>query len=393
MQLQKILKKPKKQIIGLMSGTSCDGLDIALIRIEGCGAGTRYQLLNSFSRNYSPRQKSYLLSLMDPETSRVTDVSQANFYLAHIWADAISEFLEKYRLKPDEIDLIGSHGQTLYHQPTATGVLDKNICSTLQIGVPSVLAQLTGITTVGDFRVADMALGGQGAPLVPYFDWFSFAQLKKNVLVLNLGGIANFTFVPADGNPARIIAFDTGPGNMLIDQLMQRLYEKPFDKDGRIASCGNFSQRLFDYLAKNDVYPQLPPPKSTGREHYGANFILALLKYAIRWRIREPDVLHTVSYYTAQTVWYAFEKFVDEKIEAVYVGGGGAHNRFVMDNLQIQFKDVPVKRVSDANINEDFKEAICFAVLANECVCGNAAGMPNVTGARVSAILGKICQA
>ena len=391
MFIAELIKKKRKKILGLMSGTSCDGLDMALVEVTGCGINTKYKLLHSGHKNYEANVKEFLFKIMSPDRASIIDLSQANFYLAQKWSEAINEFLSSNKILPKDVDLIGSHGHTIYHHPQAVPLLGHMVRSTLQIGDPSVVAQLTGIITVGDFRVADVALGGQGAPLVPYFDWLSFAHYKQNILVLNIGGIANITFVPADGDPAGVIAFDTGPGNMLIDQLMMRLYEKPFDQDGRIASKGAYSRRLFEYLLKTDVYPDISPPKSTGREHYNEKFVIDLLRKAVRWRIREPDVIHTASKYTAFTVWQAHEKFIKSKAQKLFVGGGGVHNKFVMKELASYFKDVQVKNVAEASISEDYKEAICFAVLANECVHGLAAGMPNVTGAKRPAILGKIC--
>ena len=389
--LNTIVAKPSRNIIGLMSGTSCDGLDIALVKVHAAGKATRYEVINTAHSAYPGTIRKYLLEMMTGEKKNVAEISQANFFLARLWSQAINSFLKKTGLKPADIDLIGSHGQTVYHQPFATKMFNQKVSSTLQIGDPAVIAQLTGITTIGDFRVADVALGGQGAPLVPYFDWLVFAKLRENCLVLNIGGIANFTFVPADGDLNKVIAFDTGPGNMLIDQMMQRLYEKPFDRDGTIASQGKFSDKLFDYLKKSDTYPALSPPKSTGREHYGDEFVINLLRKAIRWRIMEPDVIHTVSRYTAYTVWQAYSNFLKTEIKKIYVGGGGAHNLFVRRMLQEYFKNVAVKSVSDAGINEDYKEAICFAILANECINEVPAGMQRVTGANASTILGKIC--
>jgi len=219
----------------------------------------------------------------------------------------------------------------------------------------------------------------------------TFSKLKKNILILNVGGIANITYIPADGDKEKVIAFDTGPGNMLIDQLMQRMYELPFDKNGEKAFLGNFSQKLFDYLIKIDSYPQKKPPKSTGREHYGKEFVISLLRRAVRRRIPEPDVIHTATKYTAFTVWQASEKFINQKIDTVFVGGGGSHNKFLMDSLSDYFKNSEIKKTGDLGIDEDYKEAICFAILANELVRGNPVNLPAVTGATKPAFLGKIC--
>ncbi|MCK4559420.1 MAG: anhydro-N-acetylmuramic acid kinase [Calditrichia bacterium] len=392
-QLIQLHKKSTLKIIGLMSGTSCDGVDLALIEIKGSGVQTEFKLISSYHLPYSRQQKSGILAMIEQERISLREISQGNFYLAKLWAEAIGNMLKKEKISKDEIDLVGSHGQTFYHYPEDDTFLDRKTSSTLQLGDPAVLAQLTGITTIGDFRVADVALQGQGAPLVPYVDWILFSKLKKNVLVLNIGGIANITHIPADGRKEKVIAFDTGPGNMLIDQLMQRLYELPYDKNGEKAFLGNFSDKLFDYLQKIDFFPKKKPPKSTGREHYGKDFIITLLKRALRRRIPEPDVIHTVSKYTAFTIWQATERFINNKIDTLYVGGGGSHNKFLMKSLSDYFVNTEIRRSGEFGIDEDYKEAICFAILANELIRGNPTNLPGITGATKPAFLGKICLA
>jgi anhydro-N-acetylmuramic acid kinase len=314
-----------------------------------------------------------------------------NFYLANFWSKAIGEMLQIEKISAGNVDLIGSHGHTIYHAPQKELFIDKKTSSTLQIGDPAVLAQQSGITTIGDFRVADVANSGQGAPLVPYVDWLLFSKYKKDLLILNIGGIANITYLPAKGKKEEIIAFDTGPGNMVIDQLMQRLYELPYDKNGKIANLGKFSEKFFNFLLKSDSFPALPPPKSTGREHYGKDFVLDLLRKGLRWRIPEPDVIHTVTKYTAYTVWDAVRKFIPNQIDALYVGGGGSANPFLINALKAYFPNIKIVGTSELGIDEDYKEAICFASLANELIRDNPASLPAVTGAKKPALLGKIC--
>lgn len=376
-----------------MSGTSCDGVDLALIEVNGSAAQTEFKLRATYHQPYNEVQKKTLLSILERSHISLKEISQVNFYLSICWAGAIKKMLKRENLKNTDIDLIGSHGHTFYHHPQYELYIDKNTGSTLQLGDPASLAQLTGITTIGDFRNADVALKGQGAPLVPYVDWILFSKLKKNVLAVNIGGISNITFIPASGEKEQVIAFDTGPGNMLIDQLMQRLYELPFDKDGDKAFLGTFSQKLFDILQKIDSFPQMKPPKSTGREHYGKEFIITLLKKSLRRRIPEPDIIHTVTKYTAYCIWNSSEDFIKSKIDTLYVGGGGSHNKFLMESLSGYFKNTEVKKSGEIGLNEDFKEAICFAILANELIQGNHANLPNVTGAQKPTFLGKICLA
>jgi len=391
MYLNNLIHKQKRKVIGLMSGTSCDGVDLALLEISGSGMDTKFEVLSKYHQPYSPEQKQLLLQCMDSQHSNVKLISQVNFYLAHIWAEAINAMLMQCGETARTIDLIGSHGQTIYHQPYPEDCLGLGVNSTLQIGDPAVLAQLTGITAIGDFRVADMAVGGQGAPLVPYFDWLFFSRFKKDLLVLNIGGIANFTYIPADGGRTKIRAFDTGPGNMLIDQCMQRLYELPYDRNGEKALLGTRSEKLFTCLQKLDPFPDQPPPKSTGREHYGQDFVLSVLRKAIRWRIPEPDVINTVTDYTAYTIWRAYRDFVGSEIQLLVVGGGGSHNTFLIQCLQEYFQGIPVEKVTIYGLEENFKEAICFAVLANECIQSIPVNLTTVTGAQKPVILGKIC--
>jgi len=386
-----VFRKKKRKIIGLMSGTSCDGVDLALIEINK--SGDHFELIKGFHKPYDRVQKKTILDSINPQYSNIEKISQINFYLALIWSESINEMLSQNNILKEEIDLIGSHGQTIYHQPKLKQFGEKNVRSTLQLGDPAVLAQLTGIATVGDFRVSDVAVGGQGAPLVPYFDWLFFKKLKKNVLALNIGGISNFTFIPADGELNKVTAFDCGPGNILIDQLMQRLYEEPIDKDGRIAKLGHFSERIFNHLLKIDEFINQPPPRSTGREYYGDEFVLKILKKSLRSRIQEPEIIHTISKYTTYAIYDAYKKFIypKHKADLLIVGGGGCRNSFVMRSLAEYFDGVSVKTTSDYGLNEDFKEAICFAILANELIEGRPTNLPQVSGAEKKVLLGKIC--
>lgn len=390
-KLQSILSKKKRKIIGLMSGTSCDGVDMALIEIGN--TGEKFKYIYGFHEAYTKKQKNIILKSIDPVQSKLEQISQLNFYLAQIWADTINKMLLYLKISSNEIDLIGSHGQTIYHQPELKPFADKKIRSTLQLGDPAVLANLTGIMTVGDFRVADVAVGGQGAPLVPYFDWLFFKSLKKNILSLNIGGISNITFIPQDGDLNKVTAFDCGPGNMLIDQLMQRLYEKPYDKNGKIARLGKFSERLFNHLLKIDEFTKKEPPRSTGREYYGKGFVLNILKKSLRNRINEPEIIHTASKYSAYAIYDAYQKYIapDYDADILVVGGGGSKNPFIMECLTKYFNGIEVKKTGHFNLNEDFKEAICFAVLANELIENRPTNLPRVTGAKKPVLLGKIC--
>jgi anhydro-N-acetylmuramic acid kinase len=379
-----------KLVVGLMSGTSLDGIDAVLLRIEGSGPRTRFRQLGFLEHPFPRGLRQLLLRNSVPDTSRVDEIARLNFLLAHLYADAVGALARKARVRLRDIALIGSHGQTIHHLPRPARIAGRSVTATFQIGDPSVLATLTGITTVGDFRVADLAAGGQGAPLVPYFDWLVFRSRTLNRLVLNIGGIANITVLPHGCTPEQVTAFDTGPGNMVVDTLMHEFYGKPYDVQGRIAARGSVSLALFDRLVQHP-YLKHRPPKSTGREEFGGQFVEEFLEHA-RGYDRE-DVIATASQFTAFAVYDAYTRFVSRRmvLDELVVSGGGARNRFFLDELQRYFAPSRVRRADEFGVDADAKEAICFAILANETMAGNRANLPRVTGARRRVRLGKIC--
>ena len=309
-----------------------------------------------------------------------------------IFADAVLKLLRKNRMAALNVDLIGSHGQTIHHLPGKEDFLGYRMKSTMQIGDPSVIANLTGITTVGDFRIADCAVDGDGAPLVPYLDHLLFADKKKSRGLLNIGGISNITILPKSSPLSSVFAFDTGPGNMLIDGLMYHLYHKKFDKNAQIAKKGAVVPKLFEWLLQDTVYRQ-NPPKSTGREHYGQQFQKKLLKAAKG--LNSADVIRTATEFTAYSIWYNYQNFIESKcrIDELIISGGGAENPLIKSTLSNYFKGVKVIPLKQFGVSTQNKEAVLFAVLANECIAGNAANMRSVTGSTKNVILGKICQA
>jgi anhydro-N-acetylmuramic acid kinase len=331
-----------------------------------------------------------LLRNSAPATSRVDEIARLNMALAIAYADAIRALARKARLPLSGIDVIGSHGQTIHHLPAPQKLFGHPIRSTLQIGDPSVLATRTGSRTVGDFRIADMAVGGQGAPLVPYFDWLVFRSRSVNRLLLNIGGIANLTVIPKNCEPDDVIAFDTGPGNMVVDSLMHEFYGKPFDLEGRTAIRGAVSLDLFTEMIQHP-YLKSRPPKSTGREEFGKDFVSTFLKRA-RGYDRE-DIIATASQFTAYAVYDGYMRFVRRrmKVEEIIVSGGGAKNRFFVEELRRYFAGVPVRPVDEFGMSGDAKEAICFAILANETIAGTPTNLPRVTGASRKVVLGKVC--
>ncbi|MBI9071557.1 MAG: anhydro-N-acetylmuramic acid kinase [Melioribacteraceae bacterium] len=387
-----LTKKEKKIVVGLMSGTSLDGVDVALVEITGNGTNTKIDLIGFIEYPFPEGLKSFVLKNSVKDTSNVEDICRLNFLFPQIYFDAVKTLCEKLKFDMADIDLIGSHGQTIHHLPQKEKMFGYGVGSTLQIGDPSALAKLTGVTTVGDFRTADIAFGGQGAPLVPYFDYILFHSNDLNRALLNIGGISNFTILNKDKTQADVLAFDTGPGNMIVDLLMRIFYQKEFDANGDIAKSGKFNEELFNTLVLRDNFIEKEPPKSTGREYYGEEFLEPLLKEYKN--IPNEDFINTVTNFTAYSIFRNYEKFVKDEteIDELFVSGGGARNLSLLESLKKYFgNDVQVKVIDEIGISSDAKEAICFAVLANETVCGNHSNIPRTTGASESTILGKIC--
>lgn len=389
--IEKVQSGAPIHILGLMSGTSCDGLDMALTKISGSGAETTLTVVKTAEHAYSSQQKKHLLGFISQPSHSLYEVSQINFYLANLWAEMIKPFINALAEKDLYVDLIASHGQTLWHQPVAKQFLGRNTASTLQLGDPAVLAQLLGVPVVGDFRVADVALGGQGAPLIPYFDWVWFGRFKKNILAINIGGISNITYVSNAISANTIKAFDCGPGNMLIDGAMEYLFNKPYDAHGATAFSGTLNNSLLEYLHKKDSYSQLPPPKSTGRELYNKAFLEDIISFSHSKNIVDKDIIHTLSYYTALAIYNGFTQFINLPLQSLALAGGGSKNDFILATLETLFAPAKIEQTSTYNLDPDFKEAIGFAVLANETIQGKTANTPSSTGANKGAVLGKIC--
>ena len=381
-----------RRIIGLMSGTSLDGVDAAIVRISGSGAGLSVTLEGFLSRPYPAALKQLLLENSTPATSSVNVISQLNVRLAYEYAATVRDVIRESGFALEDIDAVGCHGQTVYHVPEPVECAGLPVRSTLQLGDPSTLAYELGLTVVGDFRLADMAAGGQGAPLAAYFDYVYFADSTENRVLLNIGGIANITAIPRDCPPESVLAFDTGPGNMVIDALTKKFWDEPFDEDGRHASEGNVNQQLLASLLTDDYYTN-PPPKSTGREVYNRSYVKRLIETAYQMGIsRHEDIIATTSALTTETICLACDRFVRPQmsIDRVIVSGGGVHNQWIMRELANRLS-TPVVSSTDMELNADAKEAMFFAVLAHETLNGVPSNMPHATGARKPAILGKIC--
>jgi anhydro-N-acetylmuramic acid kinase len=392
--LFELSRKKKKLIVGLMSGTSLDGIDAVLCEIIGNGFLTKKNQKKFKSYPFPKGLKKVLLENSTTKKGNVTDICKLNFLIALNYVDTVKQLCKKAGIPLNKIDLIGSHGQTIQHLPKKENYFGYKFGSTLQIGDPSVIAKLTGVLTVGDFRVSDVALGGEGAPLVPYFDCIFFSSKEKNRALLNIGGISNFTIlnkIKRNGTK-NIFAFDTGPGNMIIDFLSKKFFNKDFDKNGEVASKGVINHQLLNELIKKDNFIEKPPPKSTGREYYGKDFMKAILKKFKN--IPREDWVTTATEFTSYAVFRNYELFIKKEIQIdeLFVSGGGAKNKFLLKELKKYFgKNVEINNIKNLGISSDAKEAICFAFLANETVSGNVSNIPKITGAKHSTILGKIC--
>lgn len=388
--LARLAGKKKKSVVGLMSGTSADGIDAVLVEIKGNGKRTRIRQLAFQTYPYPKGYKQFLLKNSIALTARLDDVTRLNMLVARFFADSTKNIVRKAGRQLHDIDLIGSHGQTIHHLPVTAKLFGKNVRATLQIGDPAVIAKLTGVVTVGDFRTGDVAVGGTGAPLVPYFDYIMLRSRTKHRAALNLGGIANITILPKNCSLTEVAAFDTGPGNMAVDGLMQRFYHRPFDAGGTVACGGRILPRLLHWMTRHS-YLRVRPPKSTGREIFGEQFITNIVQRSRGER--KQDIITSVTEFTALSIYLQYLSYIRKttRIDELFVSGGGVHNSYLMDALQRYFGEARVILSDATDLSSDAKEALCFAVLANETISGNASNVPGATGARRSTILGKIC--
>ena len=390
--LTKLAGKDEKLVIGLMSGTSADGIDTALVRLRENSVNTQMELLAFQTFQFPPGLQKELLQLAAANQANVDRIAELNFLLGELFAEAALAIAEEAGFSISEIDLIGSHGQTVRHLPEWRQLHGKQVHATWQIAEPSVIAKRTGVITVADFRPSDMAVGGQGAPLVPLFDFIMLRSAEKSRVVLNIGGIANFTLLPKKCSINEVIAFDTGPGNMVIDSVARELFGVEMDIDGKLSNTGKPSKELLKILLQNPYF-QIKPPKSTGRETFGVDFGRALIKQGKRLGLGKHDILASATELTAGTIIKAYRDFIEPYCPADewIVSGGGALNSTLMRSLATALGNIPLFNSDGFGIPSDAKEAICFAVLANETICGNVGNVPGATGAERSTILGKIC--
>jgi len=369
-----------------MSGTSADGIDAALTEIEGDFPDIRVALRAFVCQPHPPELRQEILTL-----SRTDRLCALNVALGEAFAEAARWVAEEAGVPVEAIDLIGSHGQTIWHQPEPVEVVGRKVRGTLQIGEPAIIAERTGATVVADFRPADMAAGGQGAPLVPFADYLLFRHPQKARAIQNIGGIANVTFLPANASLEEVLAFDTGPGNMVIDALVSHFTQgrQTFDRDGSWAARGCVQQ---DLLSRWLEHPFLaaPPPKSTGREQFGDAFSRRILEAASG--ISPEDLLATATALTAESIASAYQRWLFPKgpLQEIVLGGGGIYNRTLRQMLEERLSPIPLKTHADYGLPDKAKEAVAFALLAYATIHGIPGHIPAATGARHPAVLGKI---
>jgi anhydro-N-acetylmuramic acid kinase len=389
--LEKITGKPKKTALGLMSGTSLDGMDAALLEIEGMGPGLTVKMLDFLTLPYDDTLRQILMDVVMGERGGSRLICGLNVLIGEIAAEAALELCRKAGLPPSKIDFAGSHGQTVYHQNKAEPLAGRMARGTLQIGEAAVIAEKLGCPVVSDFRVRDIAAGGEGAPLVPYTEYLLFRDKTRTRALQNIGGIGNITLLPAGAGPEDILAFDTGPGNMIIDAAAAALFAEKFDGEGRFAAQGSSDSDLLDFMMTIDRdYLEQRPPKSTGREWYNGGYMTRLLNRAREKGLSSYDTLATITQYTAETIALGIERFCKPSPQELYVSGGGVHNETLMTALRKRLPACEVRRGDDLGIHPDAKEAAAFAVLANETIHGLYNNAPSATGASHPVVMGKI---
>jgi anhydro-N-acetylmuramic acid kinase len=389
-------------VAGVMSGTSADGVDVALCRISparDAGGTPRVKLLGHVGVSYPKAVRAAVLCAMDADAISVAELSRLNWRLGEVYADAVEKAQSSLGVK---VGLVGCHGQTVYHQGAAEKYLGKNVRATWQMGEAAVIAERLRVPVVSDFRPGDVAAGGQGAPLVPMLDYCMFRSAKVSRVLQNLGGIGNLTAIPAEAGVDGVMAFDTGPGNMVIDACMRRLYEREFDKGGAVARTGQVLQVVVEKILKEGYFSALPP-KSFGREQFGEAFVsrfIAMCRKAGGREDRDEDVIATATALTAASIVNAYRRFVWRHVGQAaplspvefVVAGGGTKNNVLMGMLRdgLEPLKVKVRLMEELGVAAQAKEAVAFALLAWLSWNGLPGNVPAATGASRAVVLGKV---
>lgn len=384
--LYEIANKPKKQILGLMSGTSLDGLDIALCEFEGAGLATKFNLKQFVSLPYSSEFKESIQAVFAKEQIHFPSLSTLNAEIGIKHAELILSALQSWGIQAEEIDLIASHGQTVMHRPMRNGNKPN---STLQIGDGDHIALKTGVITLSDFRQKHVAAGGEGAPLAMYGDYFLFSKKGENRILLNIGGIGNFTFLPANQDPNLILVTDTGPGNTIIDACVRSYFPGFFyDKDARLGRQGLLHAGLLQELLKLDFF-QESFPKSTGPEYFNLEKVQQIIQ-SNQWTLTPTDLIRTLTEFSAQSIALAIKKYIPEVKSNIYVSGGGSQNPLLMQRISEMLPEVKIGLSSEIGIPADAKEAVLFALLANETLMDTGATKVRRLGDSPWVTMGKI---
>ncbi|GAB3798373.1 anhydro-N-acetylmuramic acid kinase AnmK [Spirosoma humi] len=393
--LYDIAQKPDRRILGLMSGTSLDGLDVALCRISGSGPATSVTLERFATIPFDEEFKAEIRTIFARRTIDFEQLCLLNPYIGRLHGQLILDCLHNWGIAPAEVDLVASHGQTVYHAPKSQHRRDKFPNATLQIGDGDHIAAVTGILTFSDFRQKHVAHGGEGAPLAVYGDYFMFSKRGENRILLNMGGIANFTYLPADEEASRVFTTDTGPGNTLLDAYARKFLNKPYDEDGALAAQGQVSADLLLALKENPFF-DAPFPKTTGPEVFNIAYVEEAQLRSRTLDLSAANLMATLVQFSADTITQAIKRILPDSIEEkealfrIYMSGGGAHNPQLTQRLYEALPDCQFDTTSSLGINGDAKEAVLFAVLANESLAGGKTsfgdrqGVPTVSMGKVS---------
>jgi anhydro-N-acetylmuramic acid kinase len=385
-------------VAGVMSGTSADGINVALVRLASRGHECpRHSLLGHEEYPFPAPVRRAILGMMNAELARVADLARLNFLLGELYAEAVAQTVRKHRVK---LDLVGCHGQTLYHQGTAERFLGRKLTVTWQAGEGAVIATRLGVPVVSDFRPADIAAGGKGAPLVPFLDYLLYCDQQMGRIAQNIGGIANLTAIPAGASLRQVVAFDTGPGNMVIDAVMEELFGKRYDRGGQVAASGRVLHGVVVQLLRAHFFWQ-KPPRTAGREEFGREYVGRLLQ--ICHGASKPDVVATATALTARSIAAAVQRFVLPRFASrrkqggheMIVSGGGAKNPTLMAMLRHELAplEITLHFSDEFGLPAEAKEAVAFALLAYETWHRRPSNVPSATGAKRAAILGKISYA
>lgn len=390
--LRELFAKDRFLAVGLMSGTSMDGVDAALVRLPADREDSSADLVAFESEPYPGELRASLMEIAFGDQCTAEDIAVLQTGVAVSFSNAFFAVCRQADVDPRSVDFIGSHGQTVAHVPPAPGQRAA-IAGTLQLGPPGMIAALTGVTTVGDFRVADVALGGQGAPLVPFADFLLRRSKTENRIVLNIGGIANLTYLPKNCGLCEVIAFDTGPGNMVLDELFRVLYPAlgPYDRSGAKAGEGFASAALVDAFLGFEYFDR-KPPKSAGHREFGARFAWEFLARAQSAGLKNPDVLASATLLTTRSIGRAVRSFIEPLggVDAVFVSGGGSRNHTMLSQIQKELAPARVAAIDELGLPSEAKEAVDFAVLARETILSRDNVIHKVTGSSKALVLGVI---